>query len=186
MPTAWSKMMYFARKYSLVPSMLTYSVLYPSANVVQQKFFREPGPIDWHEVGRFFIYGGLCHAPLVYNWLRLAARLFPKDTMGHLAAKVLMDQTCFAPVGLSCFYVGLSALEGKNSEGIYKEWREKFPNTWAISVFIWPFLQTVNFKFVPPRWRAIYVGTFSFFWTTGLSALKFSDSSPDLIKSLLK
>jgi len=186
MPTAWSKMMYFARKYSLVPSMLTYSVLYPSANVVQQKFFREPGPIDWHEVGRFFIYGGLCHAPLVYNWLRLAARLFPKDTMGHLAAKVFMDQTCFAPVGLSCFYVGLSALEGKNSEGIYKEWREKFPNTWAISVFIWPFLQTVNFKFVPPRWRAIYVGTFSFFWTTGLSALKFSDSSPDLIKSLLK
>ena len=48
-------------------------------------------------------------------------------------AKVVMDQTCFAPVGLSMFYIGLSTLEGKDREGIYKEWREKFPNTWAVS-----------------------------------------------------
>ena len=82
---------------------------------------------------RFLIYGGLVHAPLVYNWLRFAARLFPKDTMGHLAAKVAMDQTCFAPVALTSFYVGLSVLEGKDRAGVYKEWREKFPNTWAVS-----------------------------------------------------
>ena len=79
------------------------------------------------------IYGGLFHAPLVYNWLRLAARLFPKQTVSHLLAKVFMDQTCFAPAGLSMFYIGLSALEGRDGEGIYKEWREKFPNTWAVS-----------------------------------------------------
>ena len=78
--------------------MLTYSVLYPSANIVQQKCFRDSEELDWQEVGRFLVYGGLCHAPLVYNWLRLAARLFPKATLGHLAAKVAMDQTMFAPV----------------------------------------------------------------------------------------
>jgi len=172
----------------LVPSMLTYSILYPSANVVQQKCFREKTKetgIDWKEVSRFWIYGGLCHAPLVYNWLKLAARLFPKDTVSHLAAKVFMDQTCFAPVGLSMFYVGLSILEGKDKDGVYMEWREKFPNTWAISVFVWPFLQTVNFKYVPPRLRPIYVGFFSFFWTTGLAALKHKDTGPDFIKQLL-
>ena len=82
---------------------------------------------------RFMIYGGLIHAPLVFNWLRLAARLFPKDTTAHLLAKVAMDQSCFAPVGLSSFYIGLSALEGKDLDGIYKEWRDKMPNTWAVS-----------------------------------------------------
>ena len=87
---------------------------------------------------RFWIYGGLCHAPLVYNWLKLAARLFPKDTVSHLAAKVFMDQTCFAPVGLSMFYVGLSILEGKDKDGVYMEWREKFPNTWAVSFYFNP------------------------------------------------
>ena len=136
--------------------MMTYSVLYPSANLLQQYAFRESTKVtgvDWREVSRsvtvdtcsppcssrhpctfrYMIYGGLFHAPLVYNWLRLAARLFPKQTISHLLAKVFMDQTCFAPVGLSMFYVGLSALEGKDREGIYKEWREKFPNTWAVS-----------------------------------------------------
>ena len=212
-------------RYSLVPSMLTYSVLYPSANLVQQKCFRDSQEIDWQEVGRFLVYGGLCHAPLVYNWLRLAARLFPKDTLGHLAAKVAMDQTMFAPVsrrdeetktvrpdprlqvGLSCFYVGLSTLEGKGREAVFAEWREKFPNTWAvshrmcacqpscrlrllnflfqISVFIWPMLQTINFKFVPAPYRPIYVGVFSFFWTTGLSGLKYSEKTPEMLKGFL-
>ena len=45
-----------------------------------------------------------------------------------------MDQTCFAPVALSSFYIGLSVMEGKDSDGVYKEWREKFPNTWAVSL----------------------------------------------------
>ena len=40
---------------------------------------------------------------------------------------------CLCQVGLTCFYVGLSTLEGKSREGIYKEWKEKFPNTWAVS-----------------------------------------------------
>ena len=153
----FSKFAVLARRYPLVPSMMTYSVLYPSANLLQQYAFRESTKVtgvDWREVSRlvivdtcslslsltrvftfrYMIYGGLFHAPLVYNWLRLAARLFPKQTVSHLLAKVFMDQTCFAPVGLSMFYVGLSALEGKDSEGIYKEWREKFPNTWAVSL----------------------------------------------------
>jgi len=54
-----------------------------------------------------------------------------------------------------------------------------------ISVFVWPFLQTVNFKYVPPRLRPIYVGVFSFFWTTGLAALKHKDTGPDVIKHFL-
>ena len=92
-------------------------------------------------VVRLMIYGGLCHAPLVFNWLNLAARLFPKDTPSHLLAKVFLDQTCFAPVGLSAFYIGLTTLEGKSGAEIYAEWREKFPNTWAVSC-------TINYKLI--------------------------------------
>lgn len=176
---AVSKLAVYARKYPLVPSMVTYSILYPSANLVQQYCFRESTKrtgVDWKEVTRFMIYGGLIHAPLVFNWLRLAARLFPKDTTPHLLAKVAMDQACFAPVGLSSFYVGLSALEGRDLDGIYKEWREKMPNTWATGVCIWTFLTAINFKLVPPRLRPIYVGFCGFFWFTFLAYLKSTDS----------
>eukprot|EP00092_Neocalanus_flemingeri_P011215 GFUD01012081.1.p1 GENE.GFUD01012081.1~~GFUD01012081.1.p1 ORF type:complete len:209 (-),score=43.88 GFUD01012081.1:119-709(-) len=176
---ALSKLFSLARRYPLVPSMLTYSVLYPSANVVQQVYFRDTYKqtgIDWKEVSRFLIYGGLFHAPLVFNWLRLAARLFPKDTIKHLAAKVFMDQACFAPMALSAFYIGLSTLEGKDKEGIYKEWRDKFPNTWATGVCIWTFLTAINFKFVPSRLRTVYVGVCGFFWFTFLAYLKSSET----------
>jgi len=88
-------------------------------------------------------------------------------------------------VGLTCFYVGLSTLEGKGREAVFAEWRDKFPNTWAISVFIWPILQTINFKFVPAPYRPIYVGVFSFFWTTGLSGLKYSEQTPEFLKGLM-
>lgn len=185
---AVSKLAVYARRFPIVPSMLTYSVLYPSANLVQQYCFRkstaETG-IDWREVSRFCIYGGLFHAPLVFNWLRLAARLFPKDTTSHLLAKVFLDQTCFAPVGLSAFYIGLTAMEGKSVDAIYQEWREKFPNTWAMGAMIWPFIQAANFKFVPAALRTIFVAFCSFFWNIGLSAIKASDH-PFLVTSLMK
>ena len=45
------------RKYPIIPSMMTYSVLYPSANFVQQKYFRKYKPgeekIDWQEIKRY-------------------------------------------------------------------------------------------------------------------------------------
>jgi len=176
---AVSKLAVYARRFPIVPSMITYSVLYPTANLLQQYCFRkstaETG-IDWREVSRFCIYGGLFHAPLVFNWLRLAARLFPKDTPSHLLAKVFLDQTCFAPVGLSAFYVGLTAMEGKSVDAIYKEWREKFPNTWATGVCIWTFLTAINFKLIPARYRPIYVGFCGFFWFTFLAYLKSTNS----------
>jgi len=80
-----SKLLSFARRYPLVPSMLTYSILYPSANVVQQKCFREKTKetgIDWKEVSRWvskssspvlssslsgFGYMGDCFMPPLYT-----------------------------------------------------------------------------------------------------------------------
>ena len=55
---AVSKLAVYARKYPLVPSMVTYSILYPSANLVQQYCFRESTKktgVDWREVTRFVI-----------------------------------------------------------------------------------------------------------------------------------
>ena len=45
------------------------------------------------------------------------------------------------------------------------------------SVFIWPALQTINFKFVPAPHRAIFVACCSFFWTTMLAGWKFNSQT---------
>ena len=45
---------------------------------------------------------------------------------------MLIDQTVFAPIALSSFYIGLTALEFKSPAEVYEEWREKFPKTWQV------------------------------------------------------
>lgn len=55
-----------------------------------------------------------------------------------------------------------------------------------MGAIIWPFIQAVNFKYVPSRLRTIFVAIFSFFWTTGLAAIKHSDHDFNLVKTLLK
>ena len=46
--------------------------------------------------------------------------------------QVFVDQAFFAPVGLSSFYIGLTALEFKTPSEVYEEWWAKFPKTWQV------------------------------------------------------
>lgn len=157
-------MSFIFRSFPVLRNMAIYAVLYPSANIVQQTLILRVDSLDFAEVFRFAIYGGLFHAPLVYSWLGLAARMFPKNNITHLFAKVLLDQLCFAPVALSAFYVVLCALERKSRARIYDEWRQKFPKTWATGACIWPILTAINFRFVPASQRTAFVGACGFFW----------------------
>eukprot|EP00095_Tigriopus_kingsejongensis_P003052 maker-scaffold101_size371023-snap-gene-0.25 protein:Tk03052 transcript:maker-scaffold101_size371023-snap-gene-0.25-mRNA-1 annotation:"PREDICTED: uncharacterized protein LOC100882334" len=153
-------------------SMSIYFCLYPGANLFQQKVIRQYPKINWQESGRFFVYGGLFHGPLVHFWLQAAAKTFPGNAMRQVLKKVLVDQLIFAPIALTCFYVGLSALEFKSADYVVEEWREKFAKTWMVGACIWPFLQGINFRFVPPQHRPLYVGIMGFFWTTLLAYWK--------------
>lgn len=156
----------------LARTMTIYSCLYPGANLFQQKVIRQYPHINWKEGSRYMIYGGLFHGPLVHYWLQFANTVFPGSAYKQVLKKVLIDQVMFAPVALSCFYIGLSALEFKSANYVKEEWLEKFPGTWATGACIWPFLQGFNFRFVPAKHRPLYVGIMGFFWTTLLSYWK--------------
>ena len=96
--------------YPVIRGMLSYSILYPGANILQQMAFRQKydderymsehmhrtfflklKTIDWVEASRFMIYGSLFHAPLVHNWMRMAGTLFP----GTATKQVIKKVFCF-------------------------------------------------------------------------------------------
>jgi len=167
-------------RYPALRSIVTYSILYPASNLTQQLIANRGKDgvvdtaknVDLKQVGRFFIYGGFVHSQIVTNWLAFIGKVFPSRTPMGIVKIVLADQLCFAPVALSSFYICLSALEFKSWPEIKDEWKAKFPKTWATGVLYWPFVQAVNFAFVPARNRAVVVGVMSFFWTVGLSFYK--------------
>nr|ADD38635.1 Mpv17-like protein [Lepeophtheirus salmonis] len=153
-------------------SVATYSVLYPSANFVQQKYFRKTGEVDLAETKRFWIYGTFASAPLVYGWQSILNAYFPLVTRPYVILKVCLDQFVFAPVVIFLFYVGINALESKSAAEIKEELIEKYRMTYMSGMFYWSFVQAFNFRFVEFRYRTIYTSVMSFFWTIGLSYMK--------------
>ncbi|CAB4061161.1 unnamed protein product [Lepeophtheirus salmonis] len=120
-------------------SVATYSVLYPSANFVQQKYFRKTGEVDLAETKRFWIYGTFASAPLVYGWQSILNAYFPLVTRPYVILKVCLDQ-----------------FKVKSAAEIKEELIEKYRMTYMSGMFYWSFVQAFNFRFVEFRYRTIY------------------------------
>jgi len=165
-------MMSLLQKYPVIPNMVTFGLLFPSANIIKQTCFEKHKELDWKEVTRFSIYGGLFHATLIYNWVNFITRMFPRTTVSHVVIKVMIDQVCFAPVALSSFLVVLTVMEGKTREEVFQQWKQKFLPTYATGVCVWPVLTSINYKVVPMKFRSSYIAVCNFFWIIFLAYQK--------------
>lgn len=56
------------------------------------------------------------------------------------------------------------------------ECKEKFVPTFARSCLFWLPAQTINFVFIPPQFRVVYVGTCSLIWANILCWVKRQDT----------
>lgn len=66
------------------------------------------------------------------------------------------------------FYAFLAATEGRHKE-IQDDINEKFWPTLHANWKVWPAVHLVNFAFVPPPLRILYINVIALFWRTFLS-----------------
>ena len=154
--------------------MVAFGVLFPSANVIQQTCFQKKA-LDLKEVTRFSLYGGLFAGPVIHNWVRFMSRMIPRTTLPYVMLKVMIDQLCLGPVLLSAFLIILTAMEGRTTEEIARQWKEKFLPTFSTAVTVWPVIMAVNYKFVPLKLRSVYIAVCNFFWIIFLAHQKNRD-----------
>lgn len=64
----------------------------------------------------------------------------------------------------------MSLMEGANDP--CAECKDKFLSTFARSCMFWLPAQTVNFMYVPPKFRVIYIGTCALVWVNILCWIK--------------
>ncbi|KAM6910678.1 mpv17-like protein [Xenentodon cancila] len=163
-----------------ISNVLGYTVLFASADLIQQGVLggkpaagsasKDAPRIDWHQTARVATVGFCFHANFNYYWLRGLERMLPGGGVKAVAGKVVVDQLVAAPLTISAFYIGLSLLESKDDP--LQDWRQKFWTSYKTGVVYWSTMQAVNFAFVPPVARTVFLGGIALTFTIFLCHLR--------------
>ncbi|XP_033629919.1 mpv17-like protein [Asterias rubens] len=159
----------FASRHPAIANSITYGTILGVAETMQQTI-AGCEKYDWPRVGRMMVIGGCAYGPIGFYWYRWLDRALPGAAKLAVAKKVILDQLVSAPLFISIFYVGSSIME--RTEDISAELKEKFVPTYTASCCFWPLAQTVNFLFLPPHFRVVYVATLSMVWSNILCFMK--------------
>ena len=90
------------------------------------------------------------------------------STNATIAARVACDQLIFAPVFIGLFLSSMAVMEGGSPE---KKLEKSYWPALQANYMLWPFVQLVNFKFVPLHHRVLFVNVISIGWNCFLSML---------------
>jgi protein Mpv17 len=97
--------------------------------------------------------------PVATTWFGILQRhVVLKGTAATTAARVAADQLVFTPVQLTCFLSSMAIMEGVSPVDRLKS---AFVPAYKANLMVWPFVQSINFTFVPLELRVLVVNIVS-------------------------
>ena len=73
-------------------------------------------------------------------------------------ARMLVDQSCFAPIATGAFFFAMGLMEGNDPiEKVQTFWWTALKTNWSV----WPFAQLVTFGIIPLQFRILFVNVVS-------------------------
>lgn len=149
----------------------------------------ETGDVDGPRLARMTAVGGTLHGPFFFVGFRAVDMAVPSSSaatrLGVAARKVCLGHCTLFPAYLASFFVYISALEGRDWDGIAAKVRDAYPKgIWNGSAY-WPAVQLYNQLVVPPRHKVGYTSVMAIFWNVYISyankqaALRLDAPSPE-------
>ncbi|CAB3410320.1 unnamed protein product [Caenorhabditis bovis] len=147
-----------------------------TADIIQQHIngdVKENG-WDWRRTCRMAAIG-LVMAPALHCFYRiLDSRKFKGTKQQQVLKKLAWDAT-FMPF-FSCTFITVGSLyEGKSFAAAFSEYRRKMWHIWKVDYTLWPPAQLINFYFLPPALRVVYVNLVSLVYNCIMSYIKNND-----------
>ncbi|KAL1956080.1 hypothetical protein VTO42DRAFT_7675 [Malbranchea cinnamomea] len=147
------------------------AVLFGAGDVLAQQLVDRVG-IENHNyarTARMALYGGAIFGPAATTWYKFMQRnIVLKNPKLTLAARVCCDQVLFTPTHLFLFLSSMSVLEGGDPQ---EKLRKSFWGAYKTNLMLWPWVQCVNFAFVPLEHRVLVVNVVSLGWNCILSII---------------
>ena len=111
------------------------------------------------------------------TWFKfLARRVVLPNKNAEIVARVACDQGLFAPTMIGVFLSSMAILEGSPPQD--KLAKSYWPAL-STNYLVWPFVQVINFKFVPLDHRVLFVNIVSIGWNCYLSMVNSKGSSKE-------
>lgn len=116
---------------------------------------------------------GLLIGPFCHYWYMFLDKWLPGRTFRIIAKKLVVDQLICSPVVIGSYLAITSWYEGQRGEAFRQELIEKGKTLYKADWIVWPAAQTVNFYFLPTRYRVLYDNAISFGFDCYFAHVKF-------------
>lgn len=138
-----------------------------SGDLVSQWVLQQKGQIDLQQTARFAIAGLIFVGPVIRGCLVTIDKLFgPTSNVIVLGKKLLVDQGICAPTFLAGNITVLTLLHTGSFEQVKKELDRSYVNLLKLNYTFWPFVQMMNFYFIPLTYRVLFGSTAALLWNT--------------------
>lgn len=166
----------FQGRYLIITNTVTCGFLLGTGDVIQQSLERRQNPTKHWEKDRtvHMFVTGCSMGPLLHFWYSWMDKIIPGKGTRHIKIviiKVTVDQL-FAPFFATWYFLIMGALQGQALEASWKEFMSKFWEYYLAELSVWPACQMINFFFLPPIYRVLFVNVVTLGWNIYLSYLK--------------
>jgi hypothetical protein len=88
--------------------------------------------------------------------------------MTSVLKRVLIDQAVGSPIAITLVFTG-KAILARSPLSAKDTIQNHLLDTWAVGLQYWPFMHTINFRFVPLLYQPMYATFASLYWNAVLS-----------------
>lgn len=176
-------------KYLLATNIISSGVLMSIGDLMSQEieYRNETSTLtkryDWTRNAKMFVVGA-AQGPLhhyFYGWLD---RTYFGATIKITTIKILYDQFIMSPVCIIAFFYTAGWLNRKDNSQCTEEFQSKFKRVYITDWMVWPATQFLNFYYLPPKYRVIYVNFVTMLYNVFLSHIKHEDIDHSGVASL--
>ncbi|KAJ6618222.1 Protein Mpv17 [Pseudolycoriella hygida] len=147
-------------------------ILMGAGDLCAQKFFSqtETVDIDYIRTAKFCSIGFVFAGPCCRFWYGMIDKMVKvKSPFAKTVIKVAMDQLLFAPIFLATLISTISYMQEQSIQSIEYKLKTQYTDILTSNYYVWPWVQIVNFRFVPLNYQVLVTQTVAFLWNIYIS-----------------